>query len=237
MAADQSSARPRDHAMPPLPYRRLLADSVYEAVKALVLDDALAPGERVSIERLARELAVSPTPLREALARLESDGLVRKVPMRGYSVTPVLTTQEFEELYELRLLLEPWAARRAAERADGGNASQLRAEIDRFLVDGGTPSTGHAAYRALADHDSRLHSLVLAGAGNSAVALAYERTRCHLHLFRLYYRPHVRQQTVTEHRRVVDAIVAGDADAADTAMSDHLVTSRARMAAMLRRRA
>src|SRR3712207_4453999 len=117
-----TSQRPvRLTELAPLPQRQLLGDTVYEAVKALVMDDVLAPGERVSIDRLARELAVSPTPLREALARLESDGLVRKEAMRGYSVAPLLTAREVAELYELRLLLEPWAARRAAERADAGH--------------------------------------------------------------------------------------------------------------------
>src|SRR4051812_10810655 len=78
------------------------------------MDHEMAPGDRLNIDALARQLAVSPTPVREALARLESDGLVRKRPLIGYTVAPVLTRQEFEELYDMRLILETAAARRAA---------------------------------------------------------------------------------------------------------------------------
>lgn len=217
------------------PHRQLLADSVYEAVKALVMDDVLAPGQRVSIDRLARELLVSPTPLREALARLESDGLVRKEPMRGYSVTPTLTAREFDELYEFRLLIEPWAARYAAERASRQHRQAIRAELDRFPAVGPDSSTGYASYRALADHDSRLHALVMAAAGNTAVARAYERTRCHLHLFRFHYRPDVTQQTLDEHRNIVTAVVGEQADAAKVAMTEHILRSRERLREAVRR--
>src|SRR3979409_183127 len=101
----------------PLP-RQILTDSVYEAVKELVMDQHIEPGARVNIDQLARELKVSPTPVREALARLEMDGLVIKEPLRGYSVTPMLDAKSFSDLYDVRRLLEPFAARRAAELRD-----------------------------------------------------------------------------------------------------------------------
>ena len=224
----------RGHA--PLPHRQLLGDSAYEAVKALVMDHVLAPGERVSIDGLARELAVSPTPLREALARLESDGLMLKEPMRGYSVAPLLTQRELEELYELRLLLEPWGARQAALRASASDRAELLRELGRFPAED-SDATNYAGYRALADHDTRLHGLVLRTAGNGAVSAAFERTRCHLHLFRIHYRyrPDVTRQTLGEHQRVVAAIRARDGEEAESTMREHIVRSRDRMAGILHR--
>ena len=214
-----------------LPHRQLLGDSVYEAVKALVMDHVLAPGERVSIERFARELGVSPTPLREALARLEADGLMLKEPMRGYSVAPLLTRRELAELYELRLLLEPWGARSAAMRATPSDLLELGRELGRFPK---MPreASNYAGYRAAADHDTRLHGLVFRAAGNEAIAGAYERTRCHLHMFRIHYRyrPEVTRQTLGEHKRIVTAITAGESDAADAAMREHILLSRERLA-------
>src|SRR5689334_22138989 len=109
---DNASAGPR-----PLAPRQALADDMYEAIKALVMDHVIAPGARVNIDWLARELGVSQTPIREALARLESDGLVTKAPLRGYSATALLTRAEVDELFQFRLLIEPWAAARAAELA------------------------------------------------------------------------------------------------------------------------
>ncbi|GIG91818.1 GntR family transcriptional regulator [Plantactinospora endophytica] len=99
--------------------RTTLADDVYESVRALVMDHAVAPGERINIDALARRLEVSPTPVREALARLEADGLVRKRPLAGYTAAPLLTRAEFDELVEMRLILETASAHRVAERFSG----------------------------------------------------------------------------------------------------------------------
>src|SRR5262245_61848983 len=73
----------------------------------------IAPGSRITVDGLVRELEVSHTPIREALGRLEGEGLVVKTHLVGYSAAPQITRRQFEELYELRLLLEPDAARRA----------------------------------------------------------------------------------------------------------------------------
>src|SRR5256885_2577031 len=144
---------PGRRAGPRLPQRQVLADDVYEPVKALVMDHVIAPGARVSIDGLARQLGVSQTPIREALARLESDGLVTKEPLRGYSATPLLTRSEVDDLFQFRLLVEPWAAARAAETADRDDHGRIAAEI------ASTPeppsSDGYEAYKSLAAHDSR----------------------------------------------------------------------------------
>src|SRR4030088_3616894 len=84
--------------------------SVYEAVTELVMDQHIEAGARANIDLVARQLNVSPTPVREALARLEMDGLVMKEPLRGYSVTPMLDTKTSNDLYDVRRLLEPFAA-------------------------------------------------------------------------------------------------------------------------------
>ncbi|GAB3962484.1 GntR family transcriptional regulator [Plantactinospora veratri] len=108
--------------------RTTLADDVYESVRALVMDHAVAPGERINIDALARRLEVSPTPVREALARLESDGLVRKRPLAGYTAAPLLSRTEFDELVEMRLILETASARRLAERFAGQPAGDTDEE-------------------------------------------------------------------------------------------------------------
>src|SRR5262245_38899724 len=111
--------------------RVTLADGVYESIKALIMDHAVAPGDRTTIDALASQLGVSPTPVREALARLESDGLVRKRPLAGYTTTPLLSRAQFEELFEMRLLLEPAAARRAAGAGlASADTDLLRKEAD-----------------------------------------------------------------------------------------------------------
>src|ERR1700738_3156914 len=122
VGCDGGGLRPQravsEKILPLPPSRQTLTDSVYEAVTELVVDQHIEAGARVNIDLVARQLKVSPTPVREALARLEMDGLVVKEPLRGYTVTPMLDTKSLNDLYDVRRLLEPFAARCAAERRD-----------------------------------------------------------------------------------------------------------------------
>src|SRR5258708_28747800 len=105
-----------EKALPLPPSRQTLTDSVYEAVMELVMDQHIKAGGGVNIDLVARQLNVSPTPVREALARLEIDCLVVKEPLLGYSVTPMLDTKNFNGLFDLSRLLWPFAARPPRER-------------------------------------------------------------------------------------------------------------------------
>ncbi|SDX91980.1 DNA-binding transcriptional regulator, GntR family [Micromonospora pattaloongensis] len=214
------------------PARRLtLTDDVYESVRALIMDHAVAPGERVNIDALARQLQVSPTPVREALARLESDGLVRKRPLAGYTAAPLLTRAEFEELVEMRLVLETAAARRCATRtaaregADGVDVAALRREAD---LPGPTADSGYAGIAAFTARDARFHNLLAEFSGNRMLHEAVVRLRPHLHLFRLHFPTTHHDTSAREHHRVVDAVAAGDPDGADAAMRAHLLAARER---------
>ncbi len=199
--------------------RNVLADDVYEAIKAMVMDHVVRPGARVSIDGLARELEVSPTPVREALARLESDGLVLKEPLKGYRATSLLTLEEFTDLFQFRRLIEPWAARRAAERITPEAARELREE----LASAAPPLTAdYEGYKSLTAHDNRFHALIARLSGSEQVRVAFERTHCHLHIFRLHYERDIGPEALAEHRRIAEAVISGDGGAAESAMLDHL---------------
>jgi len=202
-----------------LPRRHVLSDEVHERIKAMLMDHAIAPGARISIDGLARQLGVSPTPVREALARLESEQLAVKSPLKGYRATELLTLQEFDDLFQFRRLIEPWAARNAAQRIDDEGRRALRAELCSV-----TPpkNATYGSYKALTAHDSRFHSMVARLSGSEQVRVALERTHCHLHIFRLYYTRETGPDTLAEHRAIADAIIAGDGEAAEAAMLSHL---------------
>jgi DNA-binding GntR family transcriptional regulator len=198
----------------------VLADDVFEAITALVMDHVVEPGARLSIDGLAARLGVSPTPVREALARLEALGLASKEPLRGYRATALLSRAELDDLFEFRLLVEPWAAGRAAGRGEAAETLlTLLAEMD------GAPPEGYARYRALAEHDRRFHDTVLALAGNEHARQAFARTHCHLHIFRLHYDRDIGPEVLTEHRTLVEAITSGDQAAAEAAMTRHIENS------------
>jgi DNA-binding GntR family transcriptional regulator len=213
------------------PLRRLtLTDDVYEAVKSLIMDHRIAPGERVTIDALARQLAVSPTPIREALARLESDGLVRKRAMAGYSTTPLLSRPEFEDLFEMRLLLECAAAARVARRrADGDLGDQ---DVDDLVEEADLPDSiagdGYAGHAPFTAQDTLFHERVAAAGGNPLLHAAIVRLHAHLHLHRLHFPTTHLGTSGDEHRRIVAAIAAGAPDAAADAMRRHLEAARDR---------
>lgn len=209
------------------PARRLtLADDVYESIKTLVMDHILPPGERVNIDALARELDVSPTPVREALARLEADGLVRKRPLSGYSTTPLLTRAEFDDLFDVRLLLEGATAGRAAAHASAEQRQRISTEAAATIdVEAGDGYRRHAAFTAL---DATFHDLIAEVAGSPLLRDSITRLHSHLHLHRLYFPVTGAPDTNTEHQRVAAAIAAGDSDAATEAMRAHLIAARER---------
>jgi DNA-binding GntR family transcriptional regulator len=213
-----------------LPGRHALADDVHEALKASLMDHVISPGQRLAIDVLARDLRVSQTPVREALARLEAEGLVTRAALRGYSATPLLTRAELDDLFGLRLLLEPWGAARAAGAADADGRRRL--EEEQSAVTDAPEGASYEQYRALAAHDARFHLLVLELAGNAAVRTAVERTHCHLHAFRLHYAKRAGALTLDEHRRITEAVVRGDPAAAERAMRAHLDASHARLRAI-----
>lgn len=205
--------------------RLMLADEVYGALQQAILDGTFPPDARINTGELARQFDVSPTPVREALARLESDGLVEKHPLRGYRTTELLDHARLAELFELRLLLEPGTAASAAERRTATDAKDLAKEIDSGRSAIGEPD----AYRLLSQHDVRLHDLVFRAARNETVRQAYARTHCHLHTFRLAYTGAYVTDTVDEHAAIADAISAGDPNAAAAAMRTHIEHSRDRL--------
>lgn len=210
--------------------RQALADQVAESLRTLIMSHALAPGVPVNIDQLSRDLEVSPTPVREALAKLESDGLVTKSPLKGYRTSEVLGSRELRDLFDFRLLLEPPMARRAAERMTAEWAQALRDELATCPE---APGDDYEEYRKLNAHDARLHKLILDIADNPVATQAYERTNLHLHIYRLWYRRPMGGQAIDEHTKIVDALVAADPKAAEQAMSEHITRSRDRLLAHL----
>jgi DNA-binding GntR family transcriptional regulator len=207
--------------------RITLTEDVYEAVKSLIMDHRIAPGDRVTIDALARQLTVSPTPVREALARLESEGLVGKRAMAGYSTTPLLTRAEFEELFEMRLLLECPAAARAARRRAAGEL-----DVDALAGVADLPDhlsgDGYAGHAAFTTQDGLFHERVAEASGNAMLHAAFLRLHAHLHLHRLHFPTTHLGTSGQEHRRIVAAVVTGSPEAAAEAMRRHLEAARDR---------
>lgn len=212
----------RDHPAPGKTHGRL-ADEVYETLLTELMSLRIVPDSRVTIDALVRELGVSQTPIRDALNRMEAEGLVVRVPNAGYRIPPQITRQRFEDMVEIRLLLEPAAARKAAEHATGEQVKQLRQMLDDMagLEEGGGP----LAYGAFGLRDAAFHDLLAQSAGNQVVREALARLHTHVHLFRLNHDNEVTFLAMGEHDEILAAIAARDPDAAAYAMRQHILLS------------
>ncbi|MCU1411676.1 MAG: hypothetical protein JWR04_2383 [Rhodoglobus sp.] len=210
----------------------MLADEVYDAVIGLLLDGDIPAGARANIESIARDLGVSPTPVREALARLESEGLVVKQALKGYTVAAPLDARGFEDLFHMRLLLEPDAARLAAARIPAEKIAELRTAINDMIaaVDAGPVSNERFAdYKAFLVGDSTLHRVIAEATGNGLLSDAIVRLRPHMHQYRLHFDRDGAHQTNLEHTAIVDALEKGDSASADAAMRSHLESAQRRV--------
>ena len=197
---------------------RRRADVIAESLEEGILDGTFATGTRLDEVRLAERYGVSRTPLREAFARLALSGLVEQVPRRGVFVRqpgPVELLEMFEVMAELEAACGRLAARRIT---DAGLADLRDANADcRAAVEAGETDT---YYRA----NERFHRLIYAQSGNAF--LAAETGNLHRRLMpfrRIQLRLRGRMaQSMAEHETVLAALAAGDAEAAATALRDHV---------------
>jgi DNA-binding GntR family transcriptional regulator len=200
--------------------------NVYQALRIPIVDGQIPPGERINIDAIARQLGVSQTPVREALQRLESDDLLVYTPGRGYRTTPMLDLDGLRSVFEVRLLIEPWAARVAATDRLSNPSAALEEELSAFEQ----VARGENVRQELLGHDTRFHALVLAATANDMLQSAYAQTHCHLHVFRLYSVDADGAITIEEHRRIADAIRRCQPDEAEQAMIRHIRNSYGRSA-------
>ncbi len=214
--------------------RRILSDDVYEGIRELLFDQYFAPGERLVIDHLAARLGVSPTPVREALARLEADRLVVKEAHKGYSVAPMLDSQSFLALYEMRLVIEPAAARLAAERADSSQINAMRTAVEKMVAVADKPKDTETAaqyreYGVVPELDVTFHEAIAKASGNPFLFEALARLRPQQQTSRLYSRRGVPDLAlaIAEHLLILEAIESGNRDGAAQRMREHLMRARA----------
>lgn len=200
----------------PVPLRQ----SVYDTLIELIVGAELRPGQHLVETDLARQLGVSRQPVREALHRLEAEGWVDLRPSQGAFVH-VPTDQEVDELLDVRKLLEAETAGLAAAAATPGQVARLRA----IWAEGDAAAQAQDVATAVAANDA-FHTVIAEAAGNSVLAdlagIVGRRVRW-------YYRlvaPARGHGSWAEHRELIDAIEAGDANRARLAAGEHTEHTR-----------
>ena len=195
-----------------------LSDAVYESLLEAILAGNLATGTVVSELSLAKKLQVSRTPVHDAIKQLEKDGLIHQ-KANHRAVVASFTADDVFDVFEMRMLLEGEAARRAATRMDRQALTELRAVIAQLSAELDDP--GWIA--RWADFDEQFHAAIAQASGSPRLARDILRYRMlHRGMNKLSTTVEVLQQAMAEHARILDALDARNAKAAQAAMVDHL---------------
>jgi DNA-binding GntR family transcriptional regulator len=202
------------------------AERAYATVRDGILHGKYDAGSRLTEQDLARTAGVSRTPIREALRRLHSEGLVQFEPNHG-AVVALYGLEQAEEIFELRALLEPISARRVAERATPGTISALRALAEQQLVES-TRRTGEYLLR-IAELNDRFHRLIQSAAESvrlEKMLAGLIEAPLILRTFR-QYTPAELVRSADQHLELVQAFEAHDPVWAHSIMAAHILAGRA----------
>ncbi|NWF91706.1 MAG: GntR family transcriptional regulator [Syntrophaceae bacterium] len=194
-------------------------EKVYEYLKSAILSGRFDPGTRLAEEHLARETGVSRTPVREALHKLELEGLVKPLETRGFIVSRD-SKEEVEELFEIRAVLEGYALRVISQTISDGHLEELNVFIEKAedaLRNGRTDEVYrwntkfHDTLHQMVTDKHRLHRLMV---NVRKYALRYRRNT-------LKYPDGVRR-TIDGHRKIVLALKLRDPELCERVMREHI---------------
>ena len=207
-----------------------LRDVVCETLRRAILDGTLRPGERLMELHLARQLGVSRTPVREALRRLETDGLVETIPNRGAMVAQI-TVRDVEDVLEVREAMEELAVRRACCRITAAQLAQLYAAEARFEECLRKDDLAGAA-RA----DAAFHEVLCEAAGNRRLIQLLSDLRSHLYRYRLEYLKNKKSHAglVSQHALICEAVKSRDEENAAQAVRSHIRRQKLSLAESIR---
>ena len=204
--------------------KKPIADQMYTVLLQQFMSGERGAGESLNIGALSRELDVSQTPLREALARLEHTGLVQREALRGYRVAPMMTRDEVVQLMQARLLLEPEMAASAARRATEEFLAELRESVADFERSAEVADVETEGFNLYWRSDDRFHMLIAGQSGNAFLELAYAALGGQIQRFRLFskFGRTGANLAAPEHQAIYDCIAAGDDEGAAQTMRLHI---------------
>lgn len=217
-ANNESEPRPHD--------RLVLADHAYETLRGLILDRQITPESWMAIDALARDLGISQTPIREALARLASDGLVARQANGRYRTEPLLTKTSFNKLYDVRLQLEPFAAGEAAKQIAPDELAALKlVEASMRKAPIGNVSAKFSDFTA---GNATFHAIIATATRNPFLLKAINDLHSHYRLAQLYLHHGVvdAAPALEEHAQILGAIAQGKARQSVELMRAHIKRSR-----------
>ena len=194
----------------------------YHYIKEQIFTVGFKPGEYIQDNQIANKLEISRTPVREAFHRLENEGLLVYEAHRGWKVY-VLSLEDIHEIFDLKLLVEGMAARKAADCEDEKLCLELRSTLQKMEKAVETNNLDNWI-----EADTRLHDIIFELAGNQRALNILHNLNDQWHRIRggFVARTGRMEESLIEHQAFVDAILAGRGDDAERLMVNHLVIIR-----------
>ena len=236
---------PEDEELPDVPalaQSQVLSERVYRAVLQMLAQGSLPRGAALRIGVLSKALAVSPTPVREALARLAASGLIAHEARKGYRIAPPLHAEQLKELMDARRLIEVGAVGQACRRGGSAFRSDLAAALEAQSAAvqalNGLKSADRAERVALEwrvlEADLRFHQVIF-NHSNQFIRVMADALRAQLYRVRQSAEQGVfdSMPALAEHRAILSAVATGDPAAAEAAMRRHIDLVESRSAADL----
>ncbi|WRS29314.1 GntR family transcriptional regulator [Actinomycetaceae bacterium MB13-C1-2] len=229
MSSSDTPLRPLSSSAP-----RSLPDAIYDALLDMLISGQMAPHEPLGIDRISEQLQVSPTPVREALARLEHTGLVERQARRGYRVARPMSESNMRELVDARLVLETGALERAMTHLpdlipDLEHALEEHAAIGKRLMDS-DGALDPVDLREYFKRDWDFHQSILDHCGNRYIERSVNSLSFSVHRMRqtLGVGKTDAPEAVAEHKEILEAVKTGDVEKALDALQKHLSNVNAR---------
>lgn len=200
-----------------------LAQQAYEKVLDLILSGQAQPGDLLNERRLADLLAMSRTPVRDALLMLEGEGLLVRQGNRGLMVKQ-MKIEDYMDVLQIRMLLEPAVTRMATGKIADVLWEPLVERLNALIVEG---EKGQADRAEIRDVDEQLHGLISGAADNPQLSSMILTLRRRTQIFDLKSLPERLEDTCREHLEIIRYLRAGDGAAAAQAMTTHLENVKA----------
>jgi len=195
---------------------------VYDVLKQRIVTQVMKPGEPINEGVLSQELAISKTPIREAIQQLEREGFIENIPGKGNFVSHI-SIQGLRELFEIREMLECEAIKRAALKRDPKKLAEIRRAF--ALSEGSWQNGLPREFRA----GEQIHVFIFDSLGNQRLLEIYLRLHDHIARHRNYFFSDVHEgrpeKSYREHLEILDALVAQDPARCEQAMRVHLRNS------------
>lgn len=195
-----------------------LRDVVFNTLRQAILRGELKPGERLMEIQLANKLGVSRTPIREAIRKLELEGLVLMIPRKGAEVAEI-TEKNLRDVLEVRRALEELAVRLTCERITKEQIEELKIAAGEFEA-----ATKSSDVTKIAEADVKFHDVIYMATENERLIQLLNNLREQMYRYRVEYlkRKEVYPRLIKEHEEIIEAIRAGEKDAACCMVCEHV---------------